>query len=290
MRNAFLTLREKYHPLFHLRQNRLFQHLTRFADVPIAINFPEISYPVYVSLSKNLSWVLSSGEAGETGERDHFKQLVDIGGFRRFFDVGANIGLYGFMFNCIVPDGTVTMIEPDEDNVGLIRRTLTRSALERIEVLQAAVSDKPGFLPFYKDELSGATGCLRQDGDLTFVEFHHRKTPRQATVKCVTLESLCIRGDPDFVKIDVEGAELRVLTGAEKVISRAHPALFFECDKDQGKVHNFLKALGYTFYDFSSMQVSDSVTHNTLALHASTHGKIIDQINVGKFLRKNAEN
>jgi FkbM family methyltransferase len=36
----------------------------------------------------------------------------------------------------------------------------------------------------------------------------------------------------DFIKIDVEGAELNVLHGSEKLIECSHPALFFECDED----------------------------------------------------------
>jgi hypothetical protein len=82
-------IRERYHPLFHLRKVSGFQKLTRRLDVPIAIRFPSISHPLYVSFSKNLSYVLSWGAADEERERQNFIAVVKMGGFRCFYDVGA---------------------------------------------------------------------------------------------------------------------------------------------------------------------------------------------------------
>jgi hypothetical protein len=133
--NLLSWIRERYHPLFYLRRFSAFQKLTRFLDVPLAIRFPYISHPVYVSLSKNLSFVLSGGAAGEERERQHFVELVQLGGFSRFFDVGANIGLYGFMFRTIVKNGVVVMFEPDDANARLIRRTIARAALREVQLV-----------------------------------------------------------------------------------------------------------------------------------------------------------
>ena len=87
------------------------------------------------------------------------------------------------------------------------------------------------------------------------------------------------RGDPDFIKIDVEGAELSVLYGAEKLIERSHPALFFECDEDQIDVYSFLSKHGYVFLDFSSMRAVKALVHNNLALHSITHAALLANIN-----------
>jgi FkbM family methyltransferase len=272
-------IRERYHPLFHLRRFSAFQKLTRYLDLPLAIGFPSISHPVYVSLSKNLSFVLSGGAAGEERERQHFVKLIQLGGFRRFFDVGANIGLYGFMFRTIVADGVVTMFEPDEANARLIRRTIARAGLLEVQLIQAAVSDREGTLTFYSDELSGATGSIRWGGQDAFVSRHHRYKPREVSVRSVTLDGLAnCSGDPDFVKIDVEGAELSVLHGSEKLIERSHPALFFECDEDQAEVYSFLSERGYVFLDFSSMRMAKKLAHNNLALHSTEHAALLGSI------------
>src|SRR6266700_1623227 len=160
MRNPLLSIRERYHPLFHLRKVRAFQRFTHYVDIPVAIRFLPVRHRVYVSLSKNLSWVLSGGKAGEEREREHFVALVKRAEFHRFLDVGANIGLYGFIFRTIVHNGSVTMVEPDEDNANLIRRTIASSRGGDINLVQAAVSDSSGTVTFYKDDLSGATGSI----------------------------------------------------------------------------------------------------------------------------------
>jgi FkbM family methyltransferase len=256
----------------------MFQKLTSWLDVPWAIRFPAISHPVYVSLSKNLSLVLSGGSIGEERERENFIKLVKLAGFRRFFDIGANIGVYGFVFRTIVPDGIVTMFEPDEDNAGLIRRTIARARLHGVQLIQAAVSDREGTVTFHKDPLSGATGSIqRGSSNDAFVSIHHRYKPTGVSVRSVTLDGVIHpgHGDPDLIKFDVEGAELGVLRGSEKLIQRSHPALFFECDENQSVVGSLLSERGYVFFDFSSMRVATMLAHNTLALHSTKHAALL---------------
>jgi len=283
MRNFLLVLREKYHPLFHLRKFRVFQAITRLVDFPVAIRFSPIPHRIYVSLSKNLSFVLSGGEAGENLERRHFAYLCKLGSFRRFADVGANIGLYGFLFRAIVDGGFVTMFEPDPRNAELILRTISRNNVADVHLLQAAVADTNGTRTFLVDDLSGATGSIDCGDDaVSFVSLHHHVKPQSITVKSVTLdETFAEQQDPDFIKIDVEGAELMVLHGAQTVIERANPAIFFECDEKRTQVMEFLASRGYVFFDFTSLQRINTLAHNSLALHSHKHGSIIDTITAG---------
>ena len=61
---------------------------------------------------------------------------------------------------------------------------------------------------------------------------------------------------PDFIKLDVEGAELHVLKGAIKTIGKKHPRILLEFNKEtfeaagytQDDILNFLKPFGYKFY------------------------------------------
>jgi FkbM family methyltransferase len=273
-------IRERYHPLFHLRRFQIFQKLTHCFDWPLAIRFPSISHPVYVSLSKNLTFVLSRGTVGEERERQNFIAIVKKGGFRRFYDVGANIGLYGFMFRTIISNGVVTMFEPDEDNAELIQRTISSARLLEVQLVQAAVSDCDGTLTFYKDDLSGATGSIHRGGQKdSFVSIHHRYEPRAVSVRSVKLDEIADRnGDPDIIKIDVEGAELSVLHGSEKLIERSHPALFFECDENQAVIREFLSNRGYVCFDFSTMCITKELVHNNLALHVTEHAALLSNI------------
>jgi FkbM family methyltransferase len=272
-----LYLRNRFHPLFHLRKYSAFQRATRLLDVPTAIRFKQISHPVYVSFSKNLSWVLSGGEAAEEGERQNFIWLTHTGGFKRFLDVGANIGLYGFLFGSIASDATVTLVEPDRANARLIRKTIQASKLTAT-LVEAAVSDESGVLTFYKDDLTGATGSLVRSADDSFIATHHHVNPSEVSVRAITLDELCPVDFPDFIKIDVEGAELKALQGGQAGLSRSHPALMFECDEDRETVRDFLRGHGYLFFDMESLALVDSIPHNCLALHSVQHAGIIAAI------------
>lgn len=280
MTRLMLFIRNRFHPLFYLRQFSVFQRATRLLDIPIAIHFKEVSHPVYVSLSKNLGWVLSRGASGEEGERKNFIWLIDSGRFRRFLDVGANIGLYGFIFGSATKDGTVAMIEPDQSNAILIRKTILASKLHST-VVEAAASDESSTSMFYKDDLTGSTGSLVRSAGDSFIAFHHHQNPSAVSVRSITLDELYPLESPDFVKIDVEGAELKVLRGGEAMLSRSHPALMFECDQDQEAVRVFLHRHGYLFFDMESLAAIDSIPHNCLALHCVKHADIVTTIGGG---------
>ena len=65
MKRLMLIIRNRFHPIFHLRKWALFRQATILLDIPIAIHFEDVVHPVYVSLSKNLSLILTGGGAGE---------------------------------------------------------------------------------------------------------------------------------------------------------------------------------------------------------------------------------
>ena len=277
IKHLMLSLRNRFHPLFYLRKFTIFQRATRLLDVPIAIRFGDIAHPVYVSFSKNLGWVLSGGASGEEEERKNFIWLVNECGFRHFVDVGANVGLYGFIFGSVANDGTVTMIEADHSNAELIRKTISTSKLA-VTLVEAAASNESGTLTFYKDDITGSTGSLVHSASDSFIAVHHRRNPSAINVRSITLDELCPLNSPDFIKIDVEGAELKVLRGADVMLSRTHPALMFECDQDRESVRVFLHGHGYLFFDLESLTAIDAITHNCLALHYVKHAAVIASI------------
>ena len=58
----------------------------------------------------------------------------------------------------------------------------------------------------------------------------------QAGIKIVTGDKLFANKDFDFIKIDVEGMEIKVLNGMKALISRCRPTLFVEIDNDNAQV------------------------------------------------------
>jgi FkbM family methyltransferase len=275
---TLLYIRNRFHPLFHLRRFSLFQRVTRLLDIPVPIRHDLISHPIYMSFSKNLSSVLTGGAAGEEHERKNFVWIVKTGQFQSFIDIGANVGLYGFLFGSVVDGGKVTFVEPDKSNSALIRKTIEKTKLPAV-LVEAAASDHVGQLQFHQDNITGATGSVVLGGDKSFVAMYHHRKPTSVTVNATTVDELCNLNIPDFIKIDVEGAELGVLSGAGKVLSQSQPALMFECgDENEKSVREFLLDFGYCFFEMTSLSRTNKLPYNCLALHNHRHSLLISAI------------
>lgn len=263
--------------LSHLRSWGAFRTFARAMDIPVPIRIPYVVHPIYVSLSKNVSWVVSRGRGIEEGERNNFVRLLQSGLFRKVADIGANAGVYGFMAANLA-GAQVIMVEADSGNADLLQRTITRAGKgDSVKLIRAAASDQSGEVTFYSDDLTGATGSTERAGKDSFIAVHFAQMPVAVTVKAVTVDEICNGDWPDLMKMDVEGAELKVLRGAQRTLKEATPALVFECDQDQPQIHELLAAYGYRFFDMETLLPSTStmLPHNCLALHPTKHAALI---------------
>jgi len=152
------------------------------------------------------------------------------------FDVGANVGFYTLLAaRRSGPTGRIAAFEPLPRNVGYLRRHVGLNRLENVEVVEAAVADTPGVMRF---------GTSRN-----FLE-GHLDAGGELTVATITLDSFVADGFPlpDIVKIDVEGAERRVLHGARDVLAAAQPVIFLATHDDQvhGECCAFLEQHDYS--------------------------------------------
>jgi hypothetical protein len=68
----------------------------------------------------------------------------------------------------------------------------------------------------------------------------------EGDIKIVPLDALDIPETVDFVKIDVEGAELDVFAGMDKFLEKHRPALFIEVnERNRDKIHDLMQAKNY---------------------------------------------
>lgn len=132
-------------------------------------------------------------------------------------DVGAHTGMYMRPLARIAAH--VHAFEPTETFT-----LLQRSAPSNVTVLRQAVSDRDGeavlTIPDAKDATTLAT-----------LEEVTGRAHARLTVPVVTLDTACGEMDVGFVKIDVEGHEVRVIKGAEQLIARCQPVFLIECEE-----------------------------------------------------------
>jgi FkbM family methyltransferase len=134
-------------------------------------------------------------------------------------DVGCHRGDILRAILEIAPDGTHYAFEPIPDLFEALEE-----AFPSVHVINAALSNKEGMASFqYVKSNPGYSGLRPRRYDRA------NETVEQISVATVTLDGvLPANFRVDFLKIDVEGAELQVLEGALKTICRSQPCIVFE--------------------------------------------------------------
>lgn len=130
------------------------------------------------------------------------------------FDVGANYGLISAVCSPIARK--VVCIEANRALIRNLERTF--ATFENVELCCNAVSNEDGFVEFFISETSVLSGLSSKNG---------KKTSRVPSQKIDSLVG--VYGIPNVVKIDVEGSEELVFSGARQLISSENcPIIFFE--------------------------------------------------------------
>lgn len=184
-----------------------------------------------------------------------------------FWDVGANIGHFSWLCASTRPDFEIVSFEPDRKNLACLERTSRRWALLHHTIVPGAVAEKSGRAAFFVDPLSGATGTL-ENSSKTFNALHYNLDAEQTEVETLSLDDFLNTREltPTIVKIDVEGAELRVLEGARRLIAQCQPIFFFESFKHGNEIVSQLSQIGYRGFDSDRRQNVSKETLNFVAL------------------------
>lgn len=214
--------------------------------------------PILQGRMRGKKWVAGSGTHGywlgtyELQKRRVFENAVHSGSV--VFDIGAHVGFYTLLASELVGDaGRVVAFEPAQQNLLSLKRHLSLNDTVNVTVIEAAVSDKCGKISFDQGGGNNSfTGHISESG--------------RSQTKSVALDELVNKGQlpaPDYIKIDVEGAEMRVLSGAESVLTKTHPTLFLATHGR--KIHKeccgFLRSLGYQLQtlDGQSLELSEEL-------------------------------
>lgn len=168
-----------------------------------------------------------------------------------FVDVGANIGYHTVIAaKTVGPKGQVHAIEPFSSNVNLIKKNIIANNLSNVQVhpIVTGHQNKTVMLNAYSDY---AYNSLYKLDRQTF--YNQIKVPMKKIDTLV--ENLHIK-NIKLIKIDVEGAELRVLQGARETLVSQKPDIICEIEDSNlttqrhtvKSVIKYIYSLGYHGY------------------------------------------
>ncbi len=184
---------------------------------------------------------LLHGSSFDPAELEFMRDALEPGATA--IDVGANVGVYAITAALRVgATGRVIAVEADEEYLPRLRASLERNGLENAEIVIAAAGDIDGEVEL----IIAADGAFSSIKPL--VAYAGSGATRRVPQR--RLDSIWAEaGEPAvaFVKVDVEGAEVEVIAGAERLLERCRPALVVEVRPEQTEpeVRRRLAAFGY---------------------------------------------
>lgn len=181
-------------------------------------------------------------------------------------DVGANKGSYLYWMARWAR--RVVAFEPQPDLAAYLEKACEALPLRNVTVEPRGVSDHSGVLELYLPSINSPEASL-----VPIVGARSVKVP------VVALDDYFAPSDRlDVLKVDVEGAELDVFRGADRILRHDRPVLLFECEQRHlrtGSVFDcfrHLEARGYAG-QFIQNRSLRPVSELDLAIHQSQAGE-----------------
>lgn len=189
--------------------------------------------------------------------QQHHRELIPL--FAPFIsantvvlDVGAHAGQFAKLFAAMAPQGRVYAFEPSAYARSVLRPALAVGGHGRVEIIPAGLSDQAGERVLHTP--------IKRRGGLGFGVAHLGASDAPSrvdqTVTLITLDDFVHARSLDrldFIKMDIEGWELRALRGGAATLARFQPTLYLEVNAamlgragdDPGALFGWLVGLGY---------------------------------------------
>lgn len=204
-------------------------------------------------------------------------------------DIGANIGWYSLLFSKRIPQSKIYAFEPIQDTYKNLVTNINLNKSGNIFPFSLGLSEKKGFLPYY----------YFPEGSVLASEKNLINCPKAKPVICQvdTLDAFISAQKfdrLDFIKCDVEGAELSVIKGGLLSIKRFFPILFIELferwtlqfNYHPNDIIYFLKTIGYKCFLANKGRLSICAIYketeeerlNFFFLHSLKHKDLINTL------------
>lgn len=201
-------------------------------------------------------------------------------------DVGANVGYYSIhLASALGPDCQVLAFEPFPGNYRLLCEHIELNGLQK----QICA------FPFGLSDRKRAGRMQMRSGNCGSANLNNERPDAGAVVTLTTLDEFWGEHDRsrlDFVKIDVEGHEERVIRGGEETIRKTRPLVLIELDPARlaqgassiGAVTQALAEIGYVFFQAKKRRLIPLVLPihcdflNAFCFHRESHVSLLEAI------------
>ena len=186
------------------------------------------------------------GQNREKDELYFFQKLISKGD--SVLEVGTHIGYLTQYFEFLVGDaGHILAVEPTPNSLYYLKKNVRPKTI----IIEKAASNRCGEVDFFIEEFGGFTNSLVSEFTHTQNKLHQKfqhinSDISSIKVKTDTLDNICFQNNflPNFVKIDVEGAEYDVLLGAKNILKNVK-AIMVEISSNENDVFSLLHSLSF---------------------------------------------
>jgi FkbM family methyltransferase len=166
-----------------------------------------------------------------------------------FFDVGANLGQYIIRIKSKFKNGVkIYAFEPVLNNYNILSDHVSKNYKD-VEIEKYAVSDEDGldilYIPLIDDiEIDTQASIDYENRKMYYSKFMEQEIQKITIDNYVSAKNICRM---DFLKVDTEGNDERVIKGGLKSINKFKPIIFCE-DMESQETLAILNKLGYSRY------------------------------------------
>lgn len=203
---------------------------------------------------------------------------VQAGSF--VIDIGVHRGQELFpLADHIGPEGHIWGFEANPDLAKQLEDRVAQEQRTNVTIVNKGAYDRTGVLDFYN---SPANDAMSNTFEATLVEHHNKQYPHifrdpNLTViqlPVVSLDEFFSDQKIDFIKCDAQGAEPRIIKGAEKLIRRCKPTMIYEwegsvTDEESTQIYTFLVDVGYDLFRISNSALIPIEKDEDMFAHAT---------------------
>ena len=210
-------------------------------------------------------------QEGDRGEVALMKKILNDGDV--FIDIGANVGVFSLIAAAHNQNGQIHAFEPYSYHYNRLKQNVSINNFQNIAINCLALSDTHSKLDLFIPNTNN-TGMAS-----LFADTDHYSNYKKEKVFVTTLDIYAKAKQLqrlDLIKLDVEGAELKVLKGCKTLINRHNPLIMMEVNKEHLKraecsyldVLNFFNTYNYNIYKINhNGKLSRILSEENLSAH-----------------------